>query len=559
MNSPSRRRPRWWLWPLVVVVAVLAWVNVGPTSLGGNSVYLVTSGISMEPRFHSGDLAVLQPATTYSVGEIVGYRSPHIGVVLHRIIGEVDGRFIMKGDHNDFVDTYHPSPSDIVGRLVLHVPSVGKLVSTRTGRDAGLALVGLSMVGVVGVPTVSDRRRRRERRRRESSGGSGAAWRTPVGAQTSWGVLGVPGQVTAALFIIVALLALLVGADAFTHAPTSRLTTSTPYQQRGVWSYTAPASGTVYPGQLATTGDPLYEAVAPVAHVAFTYSLSATVPAAVSGTGYLTAVVGASDGWSHTISVGGPSTLTSSGGVLRGVVNLLSVNQYLAGIVAQTRQTLGSALTYTLTLVPHLDLRGTVALAPVTLGSFAPPLVFDLYPNEAQLVVNAPTSSEYLVTHPSSSGSVAGFTTHATPLVILGHHTTVTPLRRLVLWILGVDLVLLLALGAAVRRARRGPEISQILSRYGDVVLSVKGSPAFDEEGVTDLASMEDLVRLAELQGRLVLFAPEADPPVFFVRDLAMSYRYEPRTVPVPAAPSGHVAVVNPQSGPSPVSTEGAP
>src|SRR5487761_2311408 len=139
------RKFRGWTWSRTLlgasaaVVSGMFWINFSPPRLGGDSVYVVTSGISMEPRFHTGDLAILRPSGTYKVGEIVGYRSPVLGIVMHRIIRESNGHFFMKGDNNNFVDSYHPTPSDVVGRLWLHVPKIGRLISNQRDRETGIA------------------------------------------------------------------------------------------------------------------------------------------------------------------------------------------------------------------------------------------------------------------------------------------------------------------------------------------------------------------------------------------------------------------------------------
>ncbi len=523
----TRGWARWFIGPLAIIILLVVWSNVGPKSLGGDSVYMVTSGISMEPRFHSGDLAVLQPASSYSVGEIVGYHSPHIGVVLHRIIGVENGRFVMKGDHNNFVDTYHPSPSDVVGRLVLHVPKVGELVSTPRGRDTGLAVLGLSMVGLVGVPTLRERRRSERARRRTDDHGT-TAWQRPLQSDEFWGVLGLPGQAAVSFLIVVALAALVLGVDGFTHSPLSRLATSTTYQQDGVWSYVAPASGTVYPSHVATTGDPLYETVAPVVHLTFAYSLVSTLPTTISGTGFLEGEVTASNGWSHPVSLGPSSALHGSRGVLSGVVNLPSLSQYLLSVEAQTGQGSGSALTYSLVIQPHVTASGTVGLRPVTLSGLSAPLVFSLLPGEADLVVNAPTSSLQAVTHPSLAGTLAGTTLIRTPLVIFGVHVTVPTVRLIVWWTLGATVVLLALLAGLVRRARRAPESVRIVSQYGDTIVRVKGLVDWTTHSVTEVYSMADLVRIAEFHGRLVLLGEDEGGPVFMVRDSSQTYRYQP-------------------------------
>lgn len=159
---------RTWTWTRVALSAIalvaagVFWINFAPTRLGGDSIYVVTSGISMEPRFHTGDLAVLRPAGSYQIGEIVGYKSPRIGIVLHRIIGEKRGQFLMKGDNNNFVDEYHPAPSDVVGRLWLHVPKVGRLINSQRTRDTTLAVAIAAVGGIVVVPTARERRLRRK-------------------------------------------------------------------------------------------------------------------------------------------------------------------------------------------------------------------------------------------------------------------------------------------------------------------------------------------------------------------------------------------------------------
>ena len=55
--------------------------------IGGSTRYVVTNGDSMEPLFHSGDLALVRPAGQYKVGDIVAYWSTLLHtVVLHRIV-----------------------------------------------------------------------------------------------------------------------------------------------------------------------------------------------------------------------------------------------------------------------------------------------------------------------------------------------------------------------------------------------------------------------------------------------------------------------------------------
>ena len=294
-----------WTWTAFGAAALVApglfWLNFAPTRLGGDSIYVVTSGISMEPRFHTGDLAILRPASSYEVGEIVGYKSPHIGIVLHRIIGKKGGDFLMKGDNNNFVDPYHPAPSDVVGRLWLHVPKVGRLINSPKNRETSVVVAAVAMAGVIGVPVEEERRRRRKSIRRDGASagrakGSRPPSRRPRGGGPIMAVIGLPGQVAASIICVIALAALVLGAFSFTRSTTAVTTGHLSYRQTGTWSYTAAAKGDVYANGVATTGQPIFLAVAPVVKVAFSYRFVSALPTRLTGRAGLTAVLTSSNG-----------------------------------------------------------------------------------------------------------------------------------------------------------------------------------------------------------------------------------------------------------------------
>src|SRR3954466_6560079 len=86
---------------LVLAAAWLFW----PLALGGSATYVGTHGISMEPRFHTGDLAILRAGPSYTVGDVVAYRSRSLNtVVMHRIVAMDGDRFVIQGDNNNFLD-----------------------------------------------------------------------------------------------------------------------------------------------------------------------------------------------------------------------------------------------------------------------------------------------------------------------------------------------------------------------------------------------------------------------------------------------------------------------
>jgi signal peptidase I len=122
---------------LAVGLALLgAWTfTLRPASLGGPATYVVVRGDSMLPGFHSGDLVVLQAATGFAIGDVVGYVVPEgeVGaghVVLHRIVGgDGEAGFTVEGDNNPAPDPWVPRTRDVAGRRWLFLPGLGRVIT----------------------------------------------------------------------------------------------------------------------------------------------------------------------------------------------------------------------------------------------------------------------------------------------------------------------------------------------------------------------------------------------------------------------------------------------
>lgn len=140
---------------------VLAWVVfLRPGSLSGPADYVIVSGNSMEPTFHTGDVVVALRQGSYQPGDIVVYRVPagEPGAgdrVIHRIVGgSAATGFVMKGDNKDGVDPWRPTPKDVVGKERLRIPQAGQeMLFVRS--PLGVALIaGLTtlLVALAGAP-----------------------------------------------------------------------------------------------------------------------------------------------------------------------------------------------------------------------------------------------------------------------------------------------------------------------------------------------------------------------------------------------------------------------
>ena len=114
---------------LLVAGVVLGWALVlRPQSLGGPAGYVLVSGTSMNPLYHTGDMVFVLHRSSYHVGDIIAYRvpkgDPMAGAqVIHRIIGgNAKTGWIVQGDNRTAPDVWRPHDSDIVGSAAVHIP-----------------------------------------------------------------------------------------------------------------------------------------------------------------------------------------------------------------------------------------------------------------------------------------------------------------------------------------------------------------------------------------------------------------------------------------------------
>jgi len=112
---------------VAALVGVWAWFLM-PQPFGGRASYILVSGRSMIPRYHSGDLVLVERQSSYHVGEVVAYRipkgDPMAGAqVIHRIVGG-DGvhGFLVQGDNRTAPDVWRPKTTDVVGAKELRLP-----------------------------------------------------------------------------------------------------------------------------------------------------------------------------------------------------------------------------------------------------------------------------------------------------------------------------------------------------------------------------------------------------------------------------------------------------
>jgi signal peptidase I len=513
----------------LVVLLIAAWLLVAPTQVGGETSYVTTSGISMSPRFHSGDLGVVRPAAEYRVGDIVAYHSKtlHI-VVLHRIIAVKDGRFTTKGDHNDFTDPDHPARADVVGRLAFRVPHGGLVLHwLHTPFMAALLSGGMALLLFMGA---KQRRRRRDRRRPAAERGARQLepLRTGRDAHSLYDTYERGIFTTCA---VVALVFLAFAALAFTRAPTKPSSDKTPYTEKVSFGYHAKASaGPVYPDGVVSTGDPIFVKLVHDVHLKAHYRLQAKAPHHLGGTMEVVLGISSPTGWSRTIQLSAPKRFTGDYAAADVSLDVQQLRSLIRKVEKLTGGPAGSA--YTLEVTPRVHLAGTLGSEPVA-SDYAPALKLQLDPLKLRPAAASSssggdeTAADALKAafNPTRNGSVSASTNTVNRLTVHGIGLPVPTAR----WIALIGLLLgvagTLITGAGVLRNPYDP--TKHVDRYRHLIIPIAGTTFDPSRPQIDVTSIGALAQLAERSERLILHHQRDGVDTYLVDDEGTLYRYQ--------------------------------
>lgn len=533
----------------------------------GEVSFVTTHGVSMLPRFHTGDLAIVVRSVGYHVGEIVAYHSPTLHVVvLHRIVAEHGGRFTFKGDNNHFVDQTRLPASAIVGRLLFRIPRGGAvLASLHSPSGIAAILAALLAIGAMkasSTPHPAHAARRRRPARQPAAASPELPRPAPLGQPEepvaraltdSW-----PALAAAALVVLSSVLA----ASWWTHPTTTTVQRSVSYRQQVTFSYSAGApAGIAYPTGLVATGDPVFLHLVSDLQVTARYQLvlPTGIPGRTAGTIGATALLEAPGGWSETLASASPTPFRGREASVHLAVGVSAIDQ-----LAQTfQQQTGVPLDATnVEVMPTVTLHGTVDGTPMT-ATTAPPLNFQIDAQELTLAETpgpngAPTFPQL---HAVSRGAVPATTVVPAQVALLGHQLGVGTAR-----LLGLVALLLSLIGTSVAvrwvQVRRHLDDTQrIRARHRGEMVPVGASPEGRGPAVFDVDSMAALERLADRYEAVLLEHRHDGGCSYYVEAGAFLYRFTAPGGPGSAARDAqiwerlrHMGITDPPTGRSHVS-----
>jgi signal peptidase I len=502
------------------ILAIVGWIYLAPTQIDGTTSYVVTSGKSMEPSFHTGDLALVRPADHYRIGEVVAYHSTLLHVtVLHRIVGERGGRYVFKGDNNNFIDPTRPTRDGLVGALWLRVPHGGRVMAWLHTPLTAAALTGFAALLVLSAFATTKRRGNRPKRANEPGrqGGNRMTNQNHGARFINVRTLLIASVVAMGAFLSLALIAF--------NRPVHRTTTvSTPYTQHVTFGYhaTAPA-GPVYPRGVVTTGQPIFLALVHRVRVRIDYLLTSSAGGALLGNEQVALRLTGPTGWSRTLPAVAVTHFHGTHASAVVTLDLTQIRSLLSKIQKLTGITAGDG--YTIAVVPKIHVSGVLAGEPLD-TNFGPTLNFQLQSLQLQPGGGSDASSSLT---PSQRGTVSGPTITDNTLAVAGHSASVQTIRWVALG--GFVLAAVIALVAFVlKRGQPFEEAARIQEQYGHLMVPIINAEDLGWPPI-DVGSIKALVRLAQSGDRLILHHCGNGVDTYLVNEEGTVYRYQARPI----------------------------
>ena len=463
----------------------------------------------MQPKFSLGDLVVTHKQNYYQTGDAVAYKHPTIGFVFHRIVAlDEERNFILKGDHNDWDDSYHPSQDEIIGKLWLHIPKLGKTLEALRSpfAFAMLSLVFVLLFFIFLHPPKDKKKRRR---------GNYAMPNTSM--KTEEKILLLALIVVAALFL---------GIVAF-HRPTlNPIEEPFPYQQEASFRYSAEVPEGVYDSTQVAPGEPIFRKLNGSFTVALDYLFFSMHPADIHGNYRLLAVISDTTGWKRTIEL---LPKTNFEGNLFTISETLSLNQVQQLIDRFEKETGVARGQYALTIMSDIHIQGKLAGLDLD-DQFQPALHFSI--NELEVVLEGNPNNVAETLNPSVSGVLSQKAYEVNYLSIFGLQVPVLTAR----WIAGLfgipALIFLGILLGQFYHATQNNEWERARLWYGSMFIKARDPQLLTMPQQVEIESVDDLASLAEQEQRPIFHLAEGDIQHLYVQTPEKNFHYAIKDAP---------------------------
>lgn len=504
-----------------------AWIAFFPAEFGGRAVYLIISGVSMEPTFYTGDLAILHRTDDYRIGDIAAYYHPLAdGIIIHRIIGVEDGRYVLLGDNKPDIDPYRPTPDDMVGRYWFHLPGVGHLIDYP--KFLGLLsppVVILFLIIALAPSLIVGKSRQKKKIGVRATEQRQVQMNQPTSLQAN--------KTDLIFFLtVLAIASAILAIFAFNQPLSTSTTEELSYEQQGDFSYTAIAPPGIYNADLLETGAPIFRELINQVTVDFDYRFAADLPAEVTGAHRLLAELSHANGWRWTVELAPETVFSGPAFSLSRDLDLAEIQSLIDNLEQQTGL---QGQQYRLTVIPEVSVSGTLNGHPFR-DQFAPRLEFDFDQTQMQLARRGTSRLDAAQPDPlapTQPGAVTRPVQRPTVLSLLGLNLTVSTIRQIAVAGLVISMAGWLVLGWLLLRPQPEDEIANIRATYGSRLINIQdGSLTVGRETV-EVSTIDDLGQLVEQTGGVIMHYASGDQYQYLVKVDSLIYRYRTRRRPV--------------------------
>jgi signal peptidase I len=486
---------------LLAVSLIAIWAAFAPARLGGHVAYVIVNGISMEPGYHFGDLTIMRKAASYQAGEVVTYRDADMqAYVIHRIISVEGDRYVLQGDNNSWIDAYRPTNAEIIGKLWIHIPKLGRIFKwLRSPLNMALTiglLGGVLMAGMIINPS--------KHRRSKSN---------PKGNQA--------GTLEIALYLFGSMALVFLGLSIFALTrPITRPADTIQYQQESHFSYSATGTPIIYDTETVRSGEPVFPKLTCFLNIAFTYQLTGDQVQAVSGNYQLIArVMDEQSGWQRTIPLNERTTFNGNSFSAASNLDLCQI----VSLVNTLKQETGlRASNFTLEVVPQVVLTAD-AMGNQIVDSFEPRLAFRF--DEVHFSLSTPQGQDDPL-YSAKQSSAENASLEPNTLSILGWKPRVGMVRVIVLLGLVLSLGGLLVTGSHLFKTAQQSHETLIRLKYGGLLVNVYEHNFASAAMLVDVTTIDELAKLAERHNTVILHMTLNFIHYYMVQYNGLTYRY---------------------------------
>ena len=504
-RTVADQKDRTWSKLPLIALTIALWVIFAPTKLGGRASYILVSGGSMEPNFHRGDLVITQKSKSYQVGEAVAYHDPLLdGVIYHRIVEDADGRYILQGDANDWLDNHEPTNEEILGKEWIYLPGFGSILETAR-QPAWLVTIAVVFVLMTVWPENPEQGLPEE----------DADDPSPRFKSGHFMADKQKHQEYFSLSLALAGLGLLGLIFFFTRPATQMVERFTTLNHQGEFSYIARSDEAVYETGQAVTGDPIFRNTSQFMTVSFDYQLVGRLPEDVTGEYQFWMELQDDSGWRRRVALIPATPFSGPSVEMEETVYFYDIQRLIDSFEGAT---LMERSAYRLTFIPEIDVILEGDSAP-RVSTFAPELRFLLSPLEIRMIQSEDGNelspfSEVVLSQQETDAAAFTFLTYSIPI-------------KAARWVFG----LLMVIAAASAGYLYWKEI-QITSNggyaarkfaHGSLIVDVSKMPAISE--MAAVGSMEDLAALAERHRESIMHLEQDSLDYYFIK-LPWDYYY---------------------------------